>query len=210
MSASGAVVVAASATVMVAAVGGEVIDLRAAPEVNGDSITVEHGSIVVDEIQDFGADELPVLADDSVWTGSAVNVATASAIPDCNGTSISRIQYDTATNVWSCVTTAIDLTSEITGILPVGNGGTGDTSFTNHGVLLGQVASAIVATSAGTANQIFTSNGAGADPTFKSAIIVTGATITTSAGIQLAIGLSNPPHSEGLIFYDDDEGFFIN
>lgn len=40
-------------------------------------------------------------------------------------------------------------------------------TLTNHGVLLGQGSSAPVATSAGTAGQILTSNGAAADPTFQ-------------------------------------------
>jgi len=43
------------------------------------------------------------------------------------------------------------------------------TTFTNHGVLLGQGSSAPVATGAGTAGQVLTSNGAAADPTFQTA-----------------------------------------
>jgi hypothetical protein len=51
--------------------------------------------------------------------------------------------------------------------LPVAGGGTGATTLTNHGVLLGQGTSAIVATSAGTAGQVLVSGGASADPSFK-------------------------------------------
>lgn len=57
----------------------------------------------------------------------------------------------------------------------VANGLTGATTFTNHGVLLGQTTSAIAATSAGTAGQVLTSNGASADPTFQA---VSGGTTT--------------------------------
>ena len=46
-------------------------------------------------------------------------------------------------------------------------GGTGDITLTNHGVLIGQGASQIAVTSAGTAGQILTSNGASSDPTFQ-------------------------------------------
>src|SRR5450759_3358212 len=44
------------------------------------------------------------------------------------------------------------------GILPVANGGTGATSLTNHGVLLGQSTSPLLVTSSGTASQVLTSN----------------------------------------------------
>jgi len=46
------------------------------------------------------------------------------------------------------------------------------TTLTNHGVVIGQAGSPLVATSAGTAGQVLTSNGAGADPTFQT--ITTG------------------------------------
>ena len=50
MNASGAVGVVASTTLIASVTAGQVIDLRAAPEVNGDSITVEHGAIVIIEL----------------------------------------------------------------------------------------------------------------------------------------------------------------
>jgi hypothetical protein len=49
----------------------------------------------------------------------------------------------------------------------VTTGGTGATSLTNHGVLLGQGTSAVAATSAGTSGQCLLSNGASADPTWQ-------------------------------------------
>lgn len=55
------------------------------------------------------------------------------------------------------------------GTLAVPAGGTGATTLTNHGVVLGQGTSAVVATGAGTAGQVLTSNGAAADPTFQAA-----------------------------------------
>lgn len=67
-----------------------------------------------------------------------------------------------------------DLQNEVTAVeqdliagLPVVRGGTGALTHTNHGVLIGQAASAVAATSAGTAGQVLTSNGASADPTFQ-------------------------------------------
>lgn len=51
----------------------------------------------------------------------------------------------------------------------VSNGGTGATTFTNHGVLLGQGTSPITAAAVGSSGQLFTSNGASSDPTFQAA-----------------------------------------
>ena len=48
-------------------------------------------------------------------------------------------------------------------------GGTGAASFTDGGVLVGNSTGAIQVTSAGTAGQVLTSNGAGVDPTFQTA-----------------------------------------
>lgn len=52
--------------------------------------------------------------------------------------------------------------------LPVAGGGTGATTFTDAGVLIGNSTGAIQSTGAGTAGQVLTSNGAGVDPTFQS------------------------------------------
>lgn len=65
--------------------------------------------------------------------------------------------------------TGLVLTSGVTGTLPVANGGTGAATLTNHGVLIGKTTSAVAATTAGTAGQVLTSNGASADPTFQAA-----------------------------------------
>lgn len=68
-------------------------------------------------------------------------------------------------------------TETITGTLVVGNGGTGATTFTSHGVLLGNTTSAITATAAGTTGQVLTGV-TGSAPTFQSpaasSITITG------------------------------------
>lgn len=57
----------------------------------------------------------------------------------------------------------LPLTTGVTGILPVANGGTGTATLTSHGVVLGNGTSAVNISSAGTAGQFFASGGAGAD-----------------------------------------------
>ena len=67
-------------------------------------------------------------------------------------------------------------------ILTVPFGGTGNKTNTNHGVLIGQGTSAVAVTSAGTAGQVLTSNGSGADPTFQAiSAAPTGAQYVTLA-----------------------------
>jgi len=51
----------------------------------------------------------------------------------------------------------------------VEHGGTGVSSFTDAGVLIGNGTGAVQATSAGTSGQVLTSNGPGVDPTFQNA-----------------------------------------
>lgn len=64
----------------------------------------------------------------------------------------------------------LSILNATTGTMTVGRGGTGVTTFTDGGVLVGNGASAVQVTSAGTAGQVLTSNGAGNDPTFQAAI----------------------------------------
>ena len=51
--------------------------------------------------------------------------------------------------------------------LPVANGGTGVTSLTDGGVLIGNGTGVVQVTSAGTSGYLLTSTGAGSDPTFQ-------------------------------------------
>jgi len=72
----------------------------------------------------------------------------------------------------------IDLTNEVTGTLPVANGGTGLTSGTSGGVLAFTASGTIASSNALTANAIVVGGGAGAAPS----------TITTGTGVTTAIG----------------------
>lgn len=61
--------------------------------------------------------------------------------------------------------------------VPVADGGTGASTLTDGGVLVGNGTGAVQATAVGTSGQVLTSNGAGVDPTFQDA--AAGATIVT-------------------------------
>ena len=70
------------------------------------------------------------------------------------------------TGLASSATLAADAVSAgtLSATLVIGKGGTGATTHTANGVLLGQGGSAITATAAGTAKQVLLSGGAGVDP----------------------------------------------
>lgn len=85
---------------------------------------------------------------------------------------------------------AVNAATDMTGILPVANGGTGHSLLTSHGVLLGENASAITSLTPGTAGYILTSGGASADPAWIQTLPVAngGTGSTTAAGALTSLG----------------------
>ena len=79
----------------------------------------------------------------------------------------------------STLGTDIDLTTEVTGTLPVGNGGTGAATLTSNGVLYGNGTGAVQVTSAGTNGQLLLGVTAGA-PAFGT---MSGDAAITNAGV---------------------------
>jgi len=73
----------------------------------------------------------------------------------------------------------VDLTTDVTGILPVANGGTGNSSLTDHGIMLGSGAGAVTVLAAATNGQIPIGS-TGADPVL--------ANITSSEDLEVTNG----------------------
>lgn len=83
----------------------------------------------------------------------------------------------------ACTYSALNLAGGpgwISGLLPVANGGTGASSLTAHGLLIGESTSAIASTAACTAGQLIFGQGASADPACET---VSGDMSCTSAGV---------------------------
>ena len=68
---------------------------------------------------------------------------------------------------------AVSLTADVSGTLPVANGGTGQVSLANHSVLIGALTGGISVAAQGTAGQVLTSAGASADPAMLDPITAT-------------------------------------
>jgi len=75
---------------------------------------------------------------------------------------------------------AVDLTTDVTGILPVANGGTGLSTITDHGVMVGSGAGAVTPLAVGTNGQVIVGS-TGADPVFAT-ISSTDGTIDITGG----------------------------
>ena len=90
----------------------------------------------------------------------------------------------------------LDLSSFSTGTLPVLRGGTGATSFTNHGILIGNVSNAISAT-AELANGELLIGSAGNAPVPATLTAGTGVTVTNGAG-SITIANSAPDQTVAL------------
>lgn len=117
-----------------------------------------------------------------VLTGNGTSAFTASAVTQhdvlVGGAS------NAITSVAPSSTSGVPLISQgsssdpVFGTAVVAGGGTGATTLTNHGVLLGQGTSAVVATAAGSAGQVLQSGGASADPAYSTATYPATATGT--------------------------------
>jgi hypothetical protein len=77
---------------------------------------------------------------------------------------------------------SVDLTSQITGTLPVANGGTGATTITANSVVLGNGTSAVQTVAPGTSGNILTSNGTTWQSTAPAASGI-------SAGLSIALAM---------------------
>ena len=87
--------------------------------------------------------------------------------------------YDTNGNL-KTVIGSVNLASQVTGTLPVANGGTGLTSGTSGGVLAFTASGTIASSAALTANALVIGGGAGAAPS----------TTTTGTGVVTALGVN--------------------
>lgn len=82
----------------------------------------------------------------------------------------------------------VDLTTQVTGVLPIANGGTNANAMaTTDGVVYFD-GTRLVTTSAGTAGQVLTSNGAGVAPTYQANSTITWTVTTVNASMVASNG----------------------
>ncbi len=106
----------------------------------------------------------PTLVTPILGTPTSGTLTNATGLPISTGVS----GLGTGVATFLATPSGANLATALTTALPVSKGGTGATTLTVHGVVVGNGTSAVAITSAGTAGQVLTSNGASADPTFQS------------------------------------------
>ena len=108
-----------------------------------------------------------------VWNGTVIGAAHGGTGQDFSAaTGFIKV----ASGTFSAVA-GIDLTTDVTGILPIANGGTGASSLTDGGILLGSDTSPITATANPTDGQLLIGS-TGVDPVL--------ATLTAGSGISIS------------------------
>jgi hypothetical protein len=134
------------------------------PAAGVSSVNGAQGAVTVNAINQLTGDATAGPASGS--SSAALTLATVNGSP---GTyTLASITVNGKGLVTTASNGTVNLTSQVTGILPVANGGTGDASFTANQVVIGGTTStgALAQVAAGTSGQVLTSNGSGA-PTWQ-------------------------------------------
>lgn len=114
-------------------------------------------------------------------TVASFTIALANDLAGLEALATTGIMRRTGTNTFSAGT-AVSLTTEVSGTLPVGNGGTGITTWSNGQIGIGNGSTLTAANLTGTANQINITNGAGSI-TISHAFNPTVQTLSSGASI---------------------------
>ena len=131
------------------------------------SSDINDGTITNDDI---ASDAAISMSKTALVDGTGVTLSTDTLSVDASQTQITAVGT-IGTGTWEATDIGVE------------HGGTGASTFTDAGVLIGNGSSAIQVTSAGTAGQVLTSNGAGVDPTFQDAA---GGGITDATTFRLS------------------------
>jgi len=136
------------------------------------------------ESSNITINSLGVLAENNTLR---IGVSTGTGNQQLNQAFISGINGITVTGSPVFVSSTNQLGTTTSGVVPVANGGTGDTTLSTHAVLIGAgISSVAVATPSSTAGYPFISNGSSSDPLFGNYINLPATTAANIGAIQIA------------------------
>lgn len=136
--------------------------------------------------------------DHAVQLGNATGSLTSAAL----GLDNQVLKGNTGANPsWG----AVDLTSDVSGLLPVGSGGTGVGTLTDHGVLVGSGVAAVDALAVGTDGQVLL-GATGADPAFTTLTSTDGTVVFTPGANTLDLSASSANIPQDQIYYVGKHG----
>ena len=153
---------------------------------------------------DLDSQSLTVSGDGTILTstasGQGITFAIADATTSAKGAaSFSSDNFAVSSGAVTIKNGGVDLAAEVTGTLPVANGGTGATSLTDGGVLLGSGTGAVTATSVLTNGQLLIGDGT-SDPTVATLTAGTNVSVTNGAGsITIAATDTNTVYTAGTL-----------
>jgi hypothetical protein len=157
--------------------GSQIITIK---QGSGATVNVANGSKVMIVTDGAGAGAAVLNANPTEVGGSVTSVAVTGTV---NGITLTGGPVTTTGTFTLGGTLAnVDLTSQVTGTLPVANGGTGATTITANNVVLGNGTSAVQVVAPGTSGNLLTSDGT----TWASS---TPAASGISAGLSIALAM---------------------
>ncbi len=130
--------------------------------------------VVGDVLTSNGPSTLPT------WQNASVVIGGVQSITGDSGGPLTGSNINFTGGTTGLLFSGSGTTETLTGTLAVGHGGTGASTFTAHGVLIGEGTSPVVATSAGTNGQVLLGS-TGADPAFITPTAGSGLTLTSNA-----------------------------
>lgn len=138
-------------------------------------------------------DNVSALTNDAGYTTNTGTVTSVSGTGTVNGISLSGTVTTTGSLLLSGTLSNVSLTTQVTGTLPVGNGGTGATSLTANNVILGNGSSAVQFVAPGSNGNVLTSNGTTWVSSAPSgSMVYPGAGIAVSTGSAWGTSLTAP------------------
>ena len=136
-----------------ATTGGQIITIK---QGSGATINIANGAKSMVITDGAGAGAAVFDANSTVSTGTVTSVGGTGTV---NGVTLSGTVTSSGNLTLGGTLSGVDLASQITGTLPVANGGTGAATLTANNVLLGNGTSALQAVAPGTSGNVLKSNG---------------------------------------------------